>query len=75
MVLSELDSMNYENHFLVTPSTPASGGLALFWKNDLDIQILTTNHNFIDTIIMFKGTSFAGTFVYGAPDVANRHEM
>ena len=75
MVLTELQPLNYEGSFLVTPTSSGSGGLALLWKNDIDVNILTSNPNFIDTIISFKGTSFNGTFVYGAPDWTKRQEV
>ena len=75
MVLTELQPLNYEGSFLVTPTSSGSGGLALLWKNDIDVNILTSNPNFIDTMISFKGTSFNGTFVYGAPDWTKRQEV
>lgn len=71
-MISELKSLDYENHFLVTLVSPGSGGLALYWKSDIHIQIHESNCNFIDTEITFKGTSFLSTFVYGAPDQSNR---
>ncbi|KAF2566870.1 hypothetical protein F2Q68_00027966 [Brassica cretica] len=52
-----------------------AGGLALLWKADLDIQILTANRNFIDAIIPFKDSTFHGTFIYGAPDICNHQEV
>ena len=75
MVMSKLDTLRYEKHFLLSPDSPASGGLALLWKSDVEIQILATTRNFIDTLVSFKGTSFHATFVYGAPGIAKRQAV
>lgn len=72
MVMTELKSLAFENHYLVSPLTPGSGGLALLWKSDINIQINETSCNYIDTEITYKGTSFSSLFVYGAPEQSNR---
>ncbi|CAN6864935.1 unnamed protein product, partial [Brassica oleracea] len=54
------------------PPRPNSGGLALFWKQDIDLQILSSSKNVIDTIINYKGSSFFATFVYGDPETQHR---
>lgn len=41
----------------------------------MDIQINTSNRNFIDTLITFKGKVFNDTFVYGAPKITDRQEV
>ncbi|KAJ4880371.1 Uncharacterized protein Rs2_37426 [Raphanus sativus] len=64
-----------ESHFLVAPSNPRSGGLALLWKSDIDIQVNAACANFVDTLITFKKTKFYSTFVYGAPEVPRRQEV
>lgn len=75
MVLKEFEPLMLNSHFLVPPSSPGAGGLALFWKEDVDVQILSSNQNFIDTLISFKGVSFYSTFVYGAPEVFKRQDV
>lgn len=74
-VLKELEPLNFDCHFLLSPSATRGGGLALFWRQDIDLQILSSNQNFIDTSISYKGTSFFSTFVYGAPEIQNRQEV
>lgn len=64
-----------DSHYLLSPTSPASGGLAIFWKPDVDVCILSAHPNFIDTSISFKGKAFNGTFVYGAPDIPKRLEV
>ena len=49
-VLKELEPLNMECHFLVSPSASRGGGLALLWRSDVDLRILTSNPNFIDTM-------------------------
>lgn len=73
--MDELSPLNFDGQFLFSPISPASGGLALLWKTDIDFQIPNTTKNFIDTHITYKGTSFNGTFVYGAPDIPSRREV
>ena len=71
-VLKELEFMDTDHHFLVPPERPSSGGLALFWKQDLNLQILSSSKNVIDTMITHKGATVYTTFVYGEPEVPNR---
>lgn len=54
-VLSELQFMDYDSHFLVLPHSPGGGGLALFWKSTVDVSIVSASQNVIDTVISFKG--------------------
>lgn len=64
-----------DSHFLVSPSNPSSGSLALLWKSDLDIQVTAACANFVDMLITYKQTKFFSTFVYGAPEVPRRQEV
>ena len=65
----------FESYFLVSPTTASSGGLALLWRSDVNIQIMSSNQNFIDAHISFKNVSFNSTFVYGAPEIPNRQAV
>ena len=47
-VLSELEPLHLDSHFLVHPSPTNGGGLALLWKQEIDIQILESNQHFIE---------------------------
>lgn len=46
--------------------------MALLWKQDLEVTILHTCQNYIDTRIKAAGKSFFATFVYGEPDRSQR---
>ena len=70
-VLSELQSLRYDHH-LTVPPIGISGGLALFWKADIDISILEATPHFIDTKLKVKNTEFHVTFIYGMPQQENR---
>lgn len=52
-----------------------AGGLALFWRNDLNLQVLSSSQNHIDTKIAYKNLTFYSTFVYGAPEIPKRLEV
>ncbi|CAL9224796.1 unnamed protein product [Arabidopsis halleri] len=75
MVLKSLSWMNFSSHFLVTPHSPGGGGLALFWKQDVDVTILATCNNYIDTRIKAAGKHFFATFVYGEPERSKRRAI
>lgn len=42
--------------------------MILSWKKDVDLTVLSSSQNYIDTRIISKGKSFLATFVYGEPD-------
>ena len=63
--------MGYAHSFIVPP-IGLSGGLALFWKKEVDVEILESAANFIDTQIKYKNSQAHITFIYGAPQVENR---
>ena len=68
MVLKELQFLKMDNQHIVKPHSPGGGGLFLGWKNDVQVTILSSTNNYIDTMITYKGVSFHSTFVYGEPD-------
>jgi len=72
IVLQKLKWMNYHSHLLVSPHSPGARGLVLLWKQHLEVEILSSTQNFIDTKIKVKGKSFFATFVYGEPDRSKR---
>lgn len=71
-VLKELDFLgpNQYHNLLIPPERPASGGLAVFWKQDIQLQLLSSNKNIIDTEIKHKGVNVFASFVYGEPDAS-----
>jgi hypothetical protein len=54
-----------------------SGGLALFWHENVHVEIREANPRFIDAFVRFSSEEplFHATFVYGEPRVENRHRM
>lgn len=75
MVLPTLDHLDYECHHLVPPTGHGAGGLALYWKQQLSVSILSSSANCIDTIIVFEGKSFHASFIYGNTDRAMRQVL
>lgn len=74
-MLQEFKDLKYDSHFLVSPHGQRGGGLALIWKEHVEVNILSANHNFIDSKIKFKETELFCTFTYGAPEVGNRQAV
>lgn len=72
MVIKTLDHLEYECHHFVPPTGHGAGGLALYWKQEINVSILSSSANCIDTIIVFEGKSFHASFIYGNSDRALR---
>lgn len=70
-VISKQVSLDYKQHCIIPP-LGLSGGLALLWKSDIDLTVLKTSSNFIDTRIVYKRKAFYMTFIYGAPQQENK---
>ena len=61
----------YDNLFTVEP-VGRSGGLALFYMNDDEVQIEFSNERMIDTAAKIEGQKVFITFVYGDPVIEYR---
>lgn len=71
-VLKKTQQLGFENHHLVPPKGHGAGGLAIFWKKEIKLHILSANANFIDTCIEYEGKSFFGAFIYADTDDVTR---
>lgn len=67
-VSSKTEALRYENSHLVAPMGHGAGGLALLWKQEVNLEVLNSNANCIDTRIVFEGKVFYSSFVYGDTD-------
>ena len=65
-VLKFQSSLGYDHCFLVDP-VGLSGGLALFWKSNFEVEVLQASNRIIDTKIKFGSRVFFMSFVYGDP--------
>lgn len=74
-VLSKTESLQYENSHLVAPVGHGAGGLALLWKQEVNLQVLSSNANCIDTRIIFEGKTFYASFIYGDTDKPKRRQL
>ncbi|CAA7053967.1 unnamed protein product [Microthlaspi erraticum] len=63
----------YVSRAFVPPNTPGGGDLALYWKQEIPLQILLSCKSYIDTTITYKGVNFFSTFIYGEPDHSQRY--
>ncbi|KAG5529490.1 hypothetical protein RHGRI_030022 [Rhododendron griersonianum] len=54
-----------------------AGGLALWWKTEMDIDIETSTKNIVHTIISDKSNSsvWAASFIYGSPNREGRDQV
>ncbi|CAA7019717.1 unnamed protein product [Microthlaspi erraticum] len=74
-ILRLLPLTDYVPRFVLPPNSPGSGGLALYWKQEISLQVLSSCKSYIDTSITYKGNTFFSTFVYGEPDFSLRKEV
>lgn len=70
-VLSHFVSTDYIHHFTIPPNG-LSRGLALLWKKEVELTILSSSPHFIDAKITYKNLIFYTSFIYGEPNQANR---
>lgn len=75
VITNLLPFFDYESRFLVPPHSPGGGGLAIYWKKDIDLHVLCSCNNYIDTSISYKNNIFVATFVYGEPDHTKRRDV
>ena len=66
---AQLDCLNYVS----VPPIGLSGGLVLYWKAHVQLQILFQSANLIDCKVHCNGSWFYYSFVYGHPNQSMRH--
>lgn len=60
---------------MIDPQGHGSGGLALFWKQNINLNVTDSCKNFINADICYENKSFRASFVYGDPEPAKRCEV
>lgn len=75
VVLKKLQHLRktYDCYHLVPPTGHGAGGLGLFWKQELNLQVLDSSNHVIDTIIEFEGKRFYSSFIHASTDRQQRN--
>ncbi|XP_062103618.1 uncharacterized protein LOC133814706 [Humulus lupulus] len=61
---------------LVVEKVGRSGGLCLFWLEDIDVTLLSFSRGHIDVLVSISGvTPWRFTGIYGQPDASLRHDF
>lgn len=60
-------------NYVSVPPIGLSGGLSIFWKQEVDVTVLYQSAHLIDCKVIFNGISFYLSFVYGYPERQHRH--
>lgn len=71
IISTSLQDLGFTNQFTVPP-LGLSGGLALLWKEGINIELLDSSPNLIDSKITLKSISSFVSFIYGPPQTENR---
>ena len=59
---------------LIPPQGHGSGGLALFWRDGLQLTTTTSCKNFINADICYENKNFLAIFLYADPDPSLRRQ-
>lgn len=57
-----------DNIYLVPSTGHGEEGLALSWKQEIKLSVLTSCANLIDTCVEYEGKMFYASFIYGDCD-------
>ncbi|KAK6156521.1 hypothetical protein DH2020_010769 [Rehmannia glutinosa] len=70
----EFDKLKYVLGFfgVSVPPVGRSGGLALLWRQNIDVSLRGFNNHFIDAHVTLASMKFRLTGVYGQPDTSKR---
>ena len=71
-VLNKTKKLAYENYHLVSPTGHGAGGLALFWKQEIKLSVISSCANLIDTCVEYEGKIFYASFIYADTDKPTR---
>lgn len=74
-VLSKTQELDYAFHHIIPPTGVCAGGLTLLWKENVNIEVLSSSNNLIDTIVTFEGKPFFASFIYGDTNILNRRQF
>lgn len=74
-VLRKCKSLRYENSLLIPPQGHGSGGLALFWKKGIELNVKDSCKNIINAEMKYENKTFLASFVYGNPEPVLRRQL
>ena len=68
-----LKNLKFRNMHVVSEETQG-GGLVLLWRGDVQLRVVSSSLNHVDTIINEgRDNTWRFTGFYGAPETSNRH--
>lgn len=75
VVIKAFHALQFSYSFFVHPHGHGGGGLALFWSQDVSIDVISVCNNFMATKVTVHGNVFLATFVYGEPERGKRRSV
>lgn len=74
MVKKKTESLGFSNFKTIKPHGTAGGGLAILWKNWIQLEIISSCKNYFDTKLCYEGNVSFATFVYGDTEKNRRKQ-
>ena len=71
-VIEKTKQLKYDNIHLIPPTGHGAGGLALLWKQEIKLTVISACTNLIDTSIEYEGKLFYASFIYRDTDKPKR---
>ncbi|XP_019100869.1 PREDICTED: uncharacterized protein LOC109132875 [Camelina sativa] len=67
-------SLGFSDMCIVSPRG-LSGGLAVFWKNHVSVQVISQDVRLVDLYVEYKSFNFYLSCIYGHPIPSERHHL
>ena len=74
VVNKKLEKLGFTNLKTIPPHGVAGGGLAIIWKEWLNLEIMSSCSSYFDTRISYEGNVSYLTFIYGSTDKRRRKQ-
>lgn len=74
VVVKKTEDLGFTNLHTISTHGHAGGGLAILWKDWLQLEIVSSCNNYFDTRLTYEGNVSYATFVYGNTNKRKRKQ-
>lgn len=68
MVAKKLETLGFSQLKTIAPHGVAGSGLAILWKDWLNLEVISSCNSYFDTRVTYGGNMSYATFVYASTD-------